>query len=53
MYMKLYEREKAEADSYLKSYNLYRDTDDLKKSQDCLERAKEYLEKANIWKLKN
>lgn len=50
MYMRLYDRERAEADSYYRQYNIHGDVDDLRKSKDCEARAKDYLEKANIWK---
>jgi len=50
MYMKFYDRERAEADSYFRQYNMHGDVDDLRKSKDCEARAKDYLEKANIWK---
>lgn len=50
MYMRLYDQEKAEADSYFRKYELYGNLDDLKRSKSCQTRANDYLEKANIWK---
>lgn len=49
-YMRLYNQERSEADSYFRLYERSKDLDDLEKSKDCENRAKDYLEKANIWK---
>jgi len=50
MYMRFYDQEQAETDSYLRKYELYGNIDDLEKSKRCQSRANDYLEKANIWK---
>lgn len=50
MYMRLYEQEQAESDSYFKRYQNYGSLDDLVRSKECQSRANDYLENANIWK---
>ncbi|HNW57390.1 MAG TPA: leucine-rich repeat protein [Bacteroidales bacterium] len=50
MYMKLYEQEQAESDSYFKRYQISGDLDDLRRSKEDQSRANDYLQKANIWK---
>jgi len=50
MYMRLYEQEQAEADSYYRRYETYGNIDDLNRAKACQSRANDYREKANIWK---
>jgi len=50
MFMRLYDKEKAEADLYYREYTIHGNTSDLQHSKDCEARATDYLQKANIWK---
>ena len=50
MYMRMYDRERSEADSYFRDYQRTGDARALERSKDCESRARCYLDKANIWK---
>lgn len=50
MYMRMYDRERSEADSYFRDYQRTGDARDLERSKDGESRARSYLDKANIWK---
>ncbi len=50
MYLRMYDRERLEADSYFRDYQRTGDARALERSKDCESRAGSYLEKANIWK---
>ena len=49
MYMRLYNTERSEEDRYLKEYQNTGNISDLQRSKDCGARAKDYLDRANIY----
>lgn len=50
MYMRLYEQEQAEADSYFRKFDSYGNPEDLRKAKECQSRANDYRANADIWK---
>lgn len=50
MYMRLYNEARSEEDRYLKEYQNTGNISDLQRSKDCGARAKDYLDRANIYR---